>query len=95
MFFLRCITGLLRFDRFCSWPVDELEALWQLMLAMNRPALAWMQVQQAQAQPKPQPPQAGSSGGGSGGGVSAAGERCVITLSHFMPRPELPFNRRV
>ncbi|KAJ9534221.1 hypothetical protein QJQ45_006958 [Haematococcus lacustris] len=32
--------GRLRFDSFCRWPVDEVQGLWQLMLALNRPALA-------------------------------------------------------
>jgi hypothetical protein len=32
--------GRLRADKYCIWPVDEVDGLWQLMLALNRPAIS-------------------------------------------------------
>ncbi|KAL6761205.1 hypothetical protein V8C86DRAFT_3088725 [Haematococcus lacustris] len=137
--------GRFRFDSFCRWPVDEVQGLWQLMLALNRPALAAaMRLRrkphahhhsldpltaaaavgegrrkygQTQVQQQVDDPttvaapclrsslatsltrlslSASDLSSHAGGSWQEAGvgrcERDVITMSHFLPRTELPCN---
>lgn len=87
--------GRLRFDALCQWPVDECEAVWQLMLAFNKPRIA-AAVQRRTSMAASMGCDMGQGGGvGVGSDGRGQGRPTVITCSHFLPRPDLPFHSHV
>lgn len=80
--------GRLRFDRFCKWPISDLD-VWQIMLSLNKVNIA--RVQAALSPPsQPLPSQHPSSHT-----PPNSKKPTVITMSHFLPRTELPFSHGV
>ena len=71
--------GAVRFDKHCRWPVDD-EAVSQLFAQLCR-----RRVRDANYLPAP----GGARERGRGG--AAARRPNIITLSHFLPRRELPY----
>lgn len=65
--------------------MDEVEGVWQLMLAFNRPALATV-LQHATSRGAAEAPALPA-------GAPVGQHPVVITASHFLPSPQLPFNR--
>lgn len=82
--------GAYRFDRFCAWPVAEAQ-VWQVLLKMNEPLLASthaLLAAKAAAAPSGSPAAAGAAAGGCGGPPAVT----IVSMSHFLPRRELPFS---
>ncbi|MEW5309160.1 MAG: hypothetical protein WDW38_001065 [Sanguina aurantia] len=79
--------GRLRFDRFCTWPISDLD-VWQVMLSLNRVNIARVQ---AALSPPSQPPTAPASQHPPPPPAPPDSTPTVITMSHFLPRTELPF----
>jgi len=81
--------GRLRFDRFCQWPVSDLD-VWQVMLRLNTPYLV-QPPRPALDHHERHPINHHHSANSSSGTDSHSSSRLItITASHFLPHPTLP-----